>query len=333
MTAGHSIDFVFGDDDLLRTRFAVSPLIELVAATYVLRQPRRFPAHRRWAESAGACVSGLRLDLLFAVNPLGRTAWPNFNAPPPVHPSPRIEDELARVRSSELDVVRSDVLRAHPDGVPPAARPFLDDTGPALAELVAQMSAFWTAAVEPWWPRMSAFLESEIAGRARRLVTTGGVAAFADLDPTTTWDGRTLSVAADRMGPQTVRLDGRGLLLLPSVLAFGAWPRTAAPWDPALTYQPPGIGDVWSTGTGSEHALADLFGRRRATLLQSLDRPASTTALARRTGWSAGAVSTHLGVLWRAGLVTRRRDGRVVRYSRTATGDALTASTRPVPSG
>lgn len=31
------VRFLFGRDDLLRTRFAISPLIELVAATYVVR--------------------------------------------------------------------------------------------------------------------------------------------------------------------------------------------------------------------------------------------------------------------------------------------------------
>ncbi len=320
-----SIDFVFGEDDLLRTRFAVSPLTELVAATYVLRQPRRFPPHRRWVESAAPRVAGLRLGLLFAVNPLGRTRWPNFNAPPPLNPHPRIEDELARVASTDPEIVHADLHRAYPEGIPPEARPFLDDTEPAVSELVAQMSTFWAATLKPWWDRMSAFLESEIAARARRLVTTGGVAAFADLDPTASWDGRTLSVAAVRMEPRTVHLGGRGLLLLPSVLAFGAWPRVEAPWDPALTYQPPGIGDVWLQHVDAGVALADLLGRRRASLLRTLDRPASTRALADRTGWSPGGVSTHLGVLLRAGLVARRRDGREVNYSRTATGDALVA--------
>lgn len=325
MTPRRAIDFVFGEDDLLRTRFAVSPLTELVAATYVLRLPQRFPPHRRWVESAAPRVAGMRLDLLSAVNPLGRSIWPNFNAPPPINPHPRIEDELARVAATDPEVVRADVERAYPEGVPPEARPFLVDTGPALAELVAQMEAFWAATLQPWWDRMSAFLESEIAARARRLVTTGGAAAFADLDPSATWDGRTLSVASARMTPRTVTLGGRGLLLLPSVLAFGAWPRVEPPWEPALTYQPPGIGDVWVRETDPESALADLIGRRRARLLAVLDRPLSTRELAAATGWSPGGVSTHLGVLLRAGLVARRRYGREVHYSRTATGDALVA--------
>ncbi len=325
MAAGPVIAFVFGRDDLLRTRFAISPLIELVAATYLVRLPRRFPGHRGWIEGAVPRLAGLDLDLLYAVNPLGRTAWPNFNAPPPITPHPRIEDELARVAATDPEVVRADVRRVHPEGVPAEARPFVDDPADALAVLVDQMRAFWATTLEPQWGRMAAFLEGEIAARARRLVSTGGSAAFFDLDPTVTWDGRTLTVTRVKLAPRAVALDGRGLLLIPSALAFDAWPRVDAPWDPALTYQPPGTGDLWQDDRRAADALEELIGRRRAALLRSLDRPASTLALARRTGWSPGGVNTHLAVLRRTGLVTRRRDGREVIYSRTAAGDALCA--------
>lgn len=95
-----SVRYRFDRDDLLRTRFAISPLIELVGAAYVVRQPRRFPEHRRWAEAAVPRLARVDLGLVFAAAPLGRRSWPNFNAPPPVSPHPRIEDELARVAAS-----------------------------------------------------------------------------------------------------------------------------------------------------------------------------------------------------------------------------------------
>jgi DNA-binding transcriptional ArsR family regulator len=173
---------------------------------------------------------------------------------------------------------------------------------------------------------MSAFLESDIALRARRLVTIGGRSAFDDLDSDVTSDDRSLTLHGPVMASRTVDLGGRGLLLIPSVLAFGAWPRVDAPWDPALTYQPPGFADVWLRDDQGPQALEELLGRRRATILLALDQPASTQALAARTGWGAGGISTHLGVMRRTGLVVRRRSGREVLYSRTATGGALVAS-------
>lgn len=316
-----SVRYRFDRDDLLRTRFAISPLIELVGAAYVVRQPRRFPEHRRWAEAAVPRLAGVDLGLVFAAAPLGRRSWPNFNAPPPVSPHPRIEDELARVAATDPDVVRADIQRAHPEGVPDSVEIFVNDPETALARLVPQLRALWDAAIEPWWPRMAASLEGEIATRARRLVASGGHSAFADLDRDITWDGRTLTISPVAVEPRDVDLAGRGLLLIPSVLAFGVWPRIDPPWTPALTYQPPGIGDLWTRE--SEGRLDELIGRRRAAILRSLDRPASTLAIAQRTGWSAGGVSTHLGVLRDAGLVVRRREGRSVIYSRTAIGDAL----------
>jgi DNA-binding transcriptional ArsR family regulator len=127
------------------------------------------------------------------------------------------------------------------------------------------------------------------------------------------------------MASRDVELDGRGLLLIPSVLAWSVWPRVDAPWDPALTYQPPGVGDLWLRDTATDGALEELIGRRRASLLRSLDRPASTQTLAARTGWSPGGVSSHLAVMRRTRLVVRRREGRAVIYSRTEAGDALCA--------
>lgn len=322
--APRTVRFEFGHDDLLHTRFAISPLTELAAATYVLRRPRSYPEHRPWVAAATPRVSGLDVDLLFAVNPLGRTSWPTFNAPAPTHPHPSIEDELARVAATGPEVVRADVVRAFAEGVPAEVRPFVDDTEAALSELVDQMRAFWEAVLAPWWGLIVPFLESEIAARARRLVTAGGAAAFEDLHPHLGWDGSTLTLSPVKVPPRTVRLAGRGLLLIPSVLAFGAWARIHGPWDPALTYQPPGIGDLWLPETTKGSDLEELLGRRRAALLRELDRPASTTALAQRTGWSPGGVNSHLAVLRRNGLVVRRRDGREVVYSRTATGEALT---------
>jgi DNA-binding transcriptional ArsR family regulator len=317
------VRFRFGREDLLRTRFAISPLIELAAATYVVRMPARFPEHRRFVEAARPRLAGLDLALLYAVNPVGRRSWPNFNAPPPLAPHPGIDAELARVASADPEVVAQDVRRAHADDVPEALRSFVETPEPALAELTRQMRAFWDAVLEPWWPRMTRFLESEVAGRARRLVSSGGAAAFTDLDRTVTWDGSMLAISPVAMAPRDVDLAGRGLLLIPSVLAFDVWPRIDPPWEPALTYQPPGVADLWPSGTGADSVTEDLIGRRRAAILRALDQPVSTRTLARRTGWSAGGVNTHLGVLRRAGLVTRRREGREVLYSRTSTGDAL----------
>src|SRR3954452_19027264 len=58
------IRYRFGSDDLLRTRFALSPLFEVVWSAHVLRRPARAPLHRPWVAAAHARLAGLDWALL-----------------------------------------------------------------------------------------------------------------------------------------------------------------------------------------------------------------------------------------------------------------------------
>ena len=84
-----------------------------------------------------------------------------------------------------------------------------------------------------------------------------------------------------------------------------------------------GTADVWRPDPPRADALKALVGERRARVLLELDRPACTLELAQRMQVSPGGVSDHLSILRRAGLVSRRREGRRVIYTRTAIGDTL----------
>ena len=42
------IRYLFGSDDLLRTRFAITPVFELLGAVYALRDPHRYSVHQPW---------------------------------------------------------------------------------------------------------------------------------------------------------------------------------------------------------------------------------------------------------------------------------------------
>ena len=78
-----------------------------------------------------------------------------------------------------------------------------------------------------------------------------------------------------------------------------------------------------STATPSGQPLRDLLGAPRARLLEVLRCPASTAALARSLDVSASAVSQHLAVLRRCGLVDRTRSGREVLYQTSDLGLTL----------
>jgi DNA-binding transcriptional ArsR family regulator len=319
-----AVTYRFGREDLLRTRFAIAPLIDLIGAFYQLRAPGRSVVHRPWVNWALPRTAGLDLSLLDVAAPMrDRGYWPVFIGPPPIEPHAEIGAELARVRATPLMQVKNEIMRTYPDGFA-ASRPFLDDPAAALAGLTGQMQAFWDAALAPWWTSMSAVLESEIAARARRLVADGSRAAFTGLHQTVRWDKDSLIVHPTGKRPADVDLAGRGLLLIPAIFTWPkVWPRSDPPWDPALVYPAAGIARVWETDERASEALAALIGLGRARILRELDRPAATLQLAPRLNVSPGGVSDHLKILSRAGLVTSRREGRQVIYARTAKGDLL----------
>src|SRR5215210_1502587 len=91
------VHYHFGQGDLLRTRFAIAPLMDLIGALYVLRRPDRYAAHRPWADWARPRTETLDLSLLYAAAPSGTPFWPVFVSPPPRVPRAEIGEELERV--------------------------------------------------------------------------------------------------------------------------------------------------------------------------------------------------------------------------------------------
>lgn len=324
------IRYRFGSDDLLRTRFAITPIFELLGAVYALRDPRRYSVHRPWVDWARPRIESLDLRLLDVATPRGGPYWPVFCGPPPRVPRADIDDELARVARTPPDRVADEIARSYPDGVPPTGLGFLDDPAAARDRLVEQMHAFWDVALAPWWGAISDRLEGEVAWRARRLASVGPQAAFAGLHETVRWQRDTLLVNPTAKAAEDVVLGGRGLLLVPAAFTWpDVWPRTDAPWEPALVYPPAGVAAIWSHDDPGSGALGRLIGGGRARIMRELARPLATSELAERLGASAGGVSDHLRVLREAGLVSARREGRRVVYARTATGEALCGSDAP----
>jgi DNA-binding transcriptional ArsR family regulator len=316
------ISYEFGPDDLARVRFAISPLFELAASWQVLRDPARHSIHAPWMRAVRDRVAGLDLSMLDAVIPEG-PYLPDFVTPPPERPRTDFATELRRLRATPAEQVARELGWAYPGRrLPPGARLLVEDTATGLRRLTDVMAAYWERALAPWWERVRTTLEADIAYRGTRLAEGGPLAAFSDLNPDVEWRNGRLDVR--RPYEASVPLAGRGLVLLPVVFVWGhVWAMIDPPWQPTLVYAPRGVGLLWEPQDRTPDALADLLGRRRAQLLTELAAPATTQELARRLDASPGGVSEHLTVLRRAGLVAGRREGRTVRYERTATGDQL----------
>lgn len=319
------ISFLLDVDDLADTRFAISPLREVMGSLRALRAPGLFPLHAPWRRSVLAALDPADARMLSAL--VGETlVLPDFLTPRPATFAPEIEDQLAVVRATPLDVVRRDLLATHaPRPLPDALRRGVRDA--ALAELLEEICElllrYWRSALLPHWPRIRLVLEADITHRARQLATGGAHLLFSDLHRNVRWRDGVLSV--DRMiGRHEVDGSGRGLRLVPSLFAHKPAPPVSADEPPMLAYPGRGAATLWEPLPEPDaSALTSLLGAPRTTVLRLLAEPLPTVELARRLGVTPSAVSQHLRVLHATGLVTRARDGRRVLYRRTALADRL----------
>ena len=300
----------FGHGALAHVRFAISPLIETRRSLHVLNDP--------------GGRADLDLELLRALEPTG-VYTPDFVSPPPTSPLAEFDDELAAMAATPPAQARAEIQRSYRrrPPLPAVLEPFVDDPAGGLAALAELLRAYWDRALAPYWPRVRALLEGDVLHRARQMADGGAERLFADVDPTVSWSDGVLSI--DKPAQQSVDLEERGLLFVPSVFT---WPDvvlvTDPQWQPTIVYPARGVGTLWEPGRpAAPDALAALLGRVRAGVLMALDRPRSTTDLARALGVSAGGVSQHLSVLRAAGLVHGHRVGRVVLYLRSPAGDGL----------
>ncbi|GAA0992195.1 ArsR/SmtB family transcription factor [Streptomyces rhizosphaericus] len=318
----------FGADDLLRCRFAISPLCQTHEAVRTLRRTERHGYHLPWLRRVREALAGLDLSELWLLMPV-RGYTPDFLGPPPEVPYAPFEDELARMRATDPAVARRELvlsLECTPGAAGSArGRAMLDDPARAVQRLADVTEAAWRALVEPDWPRLRALLEADIAYRSRQLAEGGLERLFADLRPALRWTDGTLTIRNSVVPAQTQDLDGRGVLLMPSVFV---WPDVisgfAPPWQPTVIYPARGVGGLWREPDAvTADALVRLLGASRAAILSGLEEPASTTALAARHRLAPSSVSAHLAVLRGAGLLSSRRQGHQVLYERTPLGMAL----------
>ncbi|WP_069884605.1 ArsR/SmtB family transcription factor [Streptomyces luteocolor] len=316
----------FGQDDLLRCRFAVSPLWETQEAVRTLKRPERQGYHPRWLRRIREAGRGLDLAGLWLLMPR-RGHSPDFLGPPPIGPAARFEEEIAGVRAADPGAARQEMARAlacTPGAADSArGRALLADPAGAVRELADALEAAWRALVEPDWPRLRALLEADVAFHSRRLAEVGLGGLLPELDRRLSWDAGTLTV--EWRGEHVRHLSGQGLVLIPSVFS---WPDVVSgfdpPWQPTLAYPVRGIAGLWARPSErTPAALVRLLGRGRATVLAALDVPATTSGLAHRTGLAPSTVSAHLGALRDAGLLASRRYGHQVFYECTPLGIAL----------
>ncbi|WP_344638780.1 helix-turn-helix transcriptional regulator [Kitasatospora cystarginea] len=195
-----------------------------------------------------------------------------------------------------------------------------------LGELTAEYQA---AAITPYWGQIASLVQADLRRRdeVRRAYGIGGV--LASLVPGVRWEPPVLTVPQCGDGVCEHRLGGRGLLLQPAVLGFGAVcfaGHDTPDGRPALIFPAevatPLLAD---DDTGTTPSLIALLGRTRAAALGAIAAhgPCSTKALATRLAIGQATASQHASILADAGLTTKVREGGAVTHRITPLGLAL----------
>jgi DNA-binding transcriptional ArsR family regulator len=314
--------------DLLRCRFAISPVSEVIEVARAIAIPAARAAHEDWLRQHGAALQriagahGLR-PLLALARPGGDV--PGFLRPAPTGLSNDIGAELERIRATPAQRVRREVARCL-RGRPPIARDverslLANSAADRLAEL---LTAIWTGLVGPSWREIRGCLECDVLYRSRALAGRGLAAVLEEIAPSHGLEGGRLLAPQNAGGDRP--LDHAGMLLVPSIFI---WPHRAAIQSSAgapvtVRYPARGSAALWVPSSHDpDRGLARLIGHTRAKILEALDEPMHTTALAHDLGRSPGNIADHLTVLRTGGLVAKARVGVHVIYSRTSLGEAV----------
>ncbi|WP_305784576.1 ArsR/SmtB family transcription factor [Symbioplanes lichenis] len=316
--------FEFTAADLAGVRFAHSPMAEVVASAVALRRSSHLAVYATWRTEVGVRLGGRRLSTFDAVVREPRWHVPDFLTPVPTVVRPRLRDELAVVAATPLDRVAAEVAEAW-DGTPapPATARFARDPRGALTMLISEIREYFAVALAPYWPRLRAVAEADIARRGRAVAEQGSRALITDLHPAVSWDSEALAVGYGPEHTGSLTAGDLPLTLMPSAFTGPKVLSLARPdTGRALFYPPHGFGAVW-TGSPVPPRLGALLGPTRAAVLSLVGAPHSTGEVADVLSLAPATASHHLTILRDAGLVTAYRTGRRLLYQRTPLGDEL----------
>ncbi|MEV6163078.1 MarR family transcriptional regulator [Streptomyces sp. NPDC052052] len=327
----------FTVEDLARTRVAESPspLLELGAAVRTLQQrnhPVRFGAWRRRALAGLRPTDRMVIDLV----PAGGWAPTFLTSSGAGSPKELLEQARATPRSH----IRKDLAHVAEWQPLPSWAHHLADDPDLLRQLYDSLDHVCAVLLSPHWTHITDEAAADRGIRMRQALTGGMGRLMASLHPRRIrWNPPVLEVAMLSGLDGDVHLEGRGLLLVPSV--FGAETPTIdldAEPQPVLRY--PAGHDRSSGATplfalsaqpappGARSPLTSLLGETRAAVLHTIaEHPGcSTKELAAFTGIAPSSASEHATTLRTAGLVDTVRHRNTALHNATALGVALLES-------
>ncbi|KAA8887779.1 winged helix-turn-helix transcriptional regulator [Nocardia colli] len=321
-------------DDLLRIRVGapLGAIAETMLATRVVqrRNVAGFAGWRSQVRGAMPANFGVLADILPADDSFLDLITPTRGARSisagieALHLASR--DELRM----ELDSVIRSRAREGQAPLPAWTAELSDRDGTARRTVADAVEAFHSVAFAGRWSHIQTYLEQAAERMAHTLATEGVERLLADLHPYVSWRAPVLEIHRQHDCTHDEHLDGRGLVIIPSLFA---WPQpltlmSLVDKDAPMTVIVPALRDIndftaaWGPRAPNE-ALTALLGRTRAAALQVIAEGCSTTELARRLGVSPATASEHASILRESGLIDSWRHRNAMRHEVTTLGAAL----------
>jgi DNA-binding transcriptional ArsR family regulator len=306
--------------DLEDVRFAISPAAETVLSLRALRDPGRFPLQLPWVRAVQPLLDALDWSVLsLLVN--DTMGSPDFLTPRPTSPLTQFQEELEVIAAVDRTTFERQLVAVN--GELPS-----EFAGPdGVTQVVNALNNYWQTVIAPYWPRMRTVLSADISFRGHVLTEQGTGVMLNELGPAISYADGLLRVDRVSDPSRTERIDGRGLVLQPTL--FG--PHAVIPFDigaePLLGYPPRGQGHLWTVAEPpSQRDIAQLIGTARTRILELLTHPRTTSDIAAELKVTPSAVSQHLQLLRRTGLVEPQRTGKQVLYRPTELATLLTGA-------
>jgi len=313
-------------DSLLKTRFAFSPLVEVSVSYHNLRRDKfANSAVYGWAEKTRHILAETEFPLLDEL--MGVWGYvPDFLTPTPTHMEFNLENDFIHLRNASPQLIQDNLSYViETTGSSELREQFRVDPQSYKEALINEVRTYWQLAIQPHWQSLVNVIEGDLLFRARQIALCGSASVLSDLDAMVTFDGKALRLDKPyyTKPDQYFVLDQEGLQLVPSIFGSSVMWQVAPDYKPMIIYGARGIGTWQQAQPELDESLELLLGAGQASVLSVLDSPTTTSELALNLHLTAGAVSQHLNLLNRAGLVQSSRSGKRVYYSLSQKGEDL----------
>jgi DNA-binding transcriptional ArsR family regulator len=327
---------LFSSADLTRIRIAhrPDPLWELLLAVQLLRRQPGDLLFTAWRAEVTAQLhrAGLGEPLRLLLNLMPHVGYfPDFLNP--IASLNGLENGLEAIRSTPKRALERDLRQlALTRRLLDSARLIAAGTPRALVELTDTMRNCHDLIVLPFRRGIDTAFDRDRQAKLDALAGTGVHGLLNTLAPYARWSAGELRIPHYR--DQELRLDGRGLILIPAYFCIGAPVTMFDPDLPPVLVHPispqphplPGNNPVQHTA-----ALAALIGTTRAAVLDTIAtrHTTTTTELANQLTMSMASTSDHTKILRQAGLITSHRDRNRLLHRLTPLGHALLTDSTP----